>query len=91
MRGHEGMPTWVTTHVVVDDLDATLAKVKDPGGTPLLQPTPIPGAGAFALFQDPEATPSASFVPRHSRHGSTNRRTDAGVPAEGSSSSARWQ
>jgi predicted enzyme related to lactoylglutathione lyase len=38
----------------VDDLDATLAKVKDLGGVPLLPPTSIPGVGAFALFQDPE-------------------------------------
>jgi predicted enzyme related to lactoylglutathione lyase len=54
MRCREGMPTYVTIYVAVDDLDATLAKVTELGGTSLLPPTPIPGVGAFALFQDPE-------------------------------------
>ena len=54
MRCREGMPAYVTIYVAVDDLDATLAKVKDLGGVPLVPPTPIPGVGAFALFQDPE-------------------------------------
>lgn len=54
MRCQEGMPTYVTIYVAVDDLNATLAKVKDLGGKPLVPPTPIPGVGAFALFQDPE-------------------------------------
>ncbi len=54
MRCHGGVPPYVTSYVAVDDLDATLAKVKDLGGTPLVPPTPIPGVGAFALFQDPE-------------------------------------
>lgn len=54
MRCHDGMPPYVTIYVAVDDLDATLAKVKDLGGTPLVPPTPIPDVGAFALFQDPE-------------------------------------
>lgn len=53
MRCREGMPAYVTIYVAVDDLDAALATVKDLGGTPLLPPTPIPGVGAFALFQDP--------------------------------------
>ena len=53
MRCHD-MPAYVTIYIAVDDLDATLIKVKDLGGTPLLPPTPIPGVGAFALFQDPE-------------------------------------
>jgi predicted enzyme related to lactoylglutathione lyase len=54
MRCPDGMPAYVTIYAAVDDLDATLAKVKDLGGTQLLPPTPIPGVGAFALFQDPE-------------------------------------
>jgi uncharacterized protein len=48
------MPAYVTVSVAVDDRDATLTTVKDLGGTPLLPPTPIPGVGAFAPFQDPE-------------------------------------
>jgi catechol 2,3-dioxygenase-like lactoylglutathione lyase family enzyme len=59
MPGHSAgfehhMPPYVTVYVSVDDLDETLSKVKDLGGTPLVPPTPIPGVGAFALFQDPE-------------------------------------
>ena len=54
MRCRGEVPPYVTVYVSVDDLDATLARVKDLGGTPLVPPTPIPGVGAFALFQDPE-------------------------------------
>jgi predicted enzyme related to lactoylglutathione lyase len=54
MRCRDDMPAYVTIYIAVDDLDATLAAAKDLGGTPLLPPTPIPGVGAFALFQDPE-------------------------------------
>jgi predicted enzyme related to lactoylglutathione lyase len=54
MRCRDDMPSYVTIYVSVDDLDATLANVKEFGGTALVPPTPIPGVGAFALFQDPE-------------------------------------
>jgi predicted enzyme related to lactoylglutathione lyase len=54
MRTPEGVPAYVTVYVEVDDLDATLAKVKDLGGNPIVPPTDIPGVGAFAMFQDPE-------------------------------------
>jgi predicted enzyme related to lactoylglutathione lyase len=54
MRCRDDMPSYVTIYIAVDDLEATLAKVEELGGKPLLPPTPIPGVGAFALFQDPE-------------------------------------
>lgn len=54
MRCRDGVPPYVTVYVAVEDLDATLARVKDLGGTAIVPPTPIPGVGAFALFQDPE-------------------------------------
>ena len=54
MRCRDGMPAYVTIYIAVEDLDSTLAKVKDLGGTPLVPPTAIPGVGSFALFQDPE-------------------------------------
>jgi predicted enzyme related to lactoylglutathione lyase len=54
MRCRDDMPTYMTIYVAVDDLGATLATVQDLGGTAIVPPTPIPGAGAFALFQDPE-------------------------------------
>jgi uncharacterized protein len=54
MRCRDDMPVYVTIYVDVDDLAATLKQVTELGGTQLLAPTPIPGVGAFALFQDPE-------------------------------------
>lgn len=54
MRCPADMPTYVTVYVAVDDLDAALRRAGDLGGTPTVPPTPIPGVGAFALFQDPE-------------------------------------
>ena len=54
MRSRDGVEGYVTIYVAVDDLDATLATAKDLGGSVVLAPTPIPGVGAFALFQDPE-------------------------------------
>lgn len=49
-----GVPPYVTFYVAVDDLEATLATVKDHGGEVVVGPTPIPGVGAFAMFRDPE-------------------------------------
>ena len=54
MRCRDDMPAYVTIYVAVEDLDSTLARVDELGGKALLPPTPIPGVGAFALFQDPE-------------------------------------
>lgn len=54
MQAPPGVPPYVTFYVAVDDLDATLARVKDLGGGVLVPPTPIPGVGGFAMFQDPE-------------------------------------
>jgi predicted enzyme related to lactoylglutathione lyase len=54
MRCRDDMPAYVTIYVEVDDLSASLAAAERLGGTPLLPPTPIPGVGRFALFNDPE-------------------------------------
>ncbi len=44
----------MTTYVMVDDLDATLAKVVARGGEVARPRTPIgPGGDAYALFRDP--------------------------------------
>jgi predicted enzyme related to lactoylglutathione lyase len=53
MRCRDGMPPYVTIYVAVDDLETALAHAEELGGKPALPPTPIPGVGAFALFQDP--------------------------------------
>jgi predicted enzyme related to lactoylglutathione lyase len=54
MRCRRDVPPYVTVYVAVEDLEATLEQVRALGGAPLVAPTPIPGVGAFALFQDPE-------------------------------------
>jgi predicted enzyme related to lactoylglutathione lyase len=66
MRCRDGMPSYVTIYVAVDDLDDTLAKVKDLGGIPLVPPTPIRGVGAFALFQDPAGNTIGILQPTRS-------------------------
>ncbi|MBU0638329.1 MAG: VOC family protein [Planctomycetes bacterium] len=38
----------------VDDIPATLEKVKDAGGTVVVEETEIPGVGWFAIATDPE-------------------------------------
>ena len=48
------MPAYVTFYVAVEDLVATLERVQGLGGTTVVPPTPIPGVGAFAMFEDPE-------------------------------------
>ncbi len=52
MRTHGDMPTYVTVYVSVDDLAASLEHAVKLGGKALVQPTPIPGTGSFALFTD---------------------------------------
>jgi hypothetical protein len=48
------VPPYLTFYVQVDDLQAYLDKVTRLGGTTVAPPMPIPGVGAFALFNDPE-------------------------------------
>lgn len=54
MQIRENMPPYVTVYVAVDDLSATLTRIKELGGAEAVRPTPIPGVGEFALFRDPE-------------------------------------
>lgn len=48
------MPAYVTFYIEVDDLQAYLDRAKSLGGKPVVSPTPIPGMGSFAMFNDPE-------------------------------------
>jgi len=54
MQTKEGMPSWVTFYVHVDDLQAYLDRAARLGGKMVVPPTPIPDVGAFAMFADPE-------------------------------------
>jgi uncharacterized protein len=52
----EGMsptPAW-NTYVWVDSADETTANAKDAGGTALIEPFDVPGAGRMAVLTDPE-------------------------------------
>jgi predicted enzyme related to lactoylglutathione lyase len=51
--GHEPH-NYVTFYVQVDDLKASLDKAGTLGGKTLVQPTEVPGMGAFAWLADPE-------------------------------------
>ncbi len=48
----EGPPAW-TTYLATDDVDATLAKVAEAGGTLLAGPHTIEPSGRFAVLADP--------------------------------------
>ena len=50
--------TGVKIYVRVDDLDVTLARAAELGGTPVLDPTDLPGDfGRIAMFTDPDGNP----------------------------------
>lgn len=54
MQTHDGMPSYVTFYVQVDDLQATLDKASTLGAKTCVPPTPIPDTGSFAMFTDPD-------------------------------------
>lgn len=49
----EGQPQVWGTHVAVEDVDATLAKVTAAGGTVMFEPMDVMGLGKMAVFSDP--------------------------------------
>lgn len=51
--GHEPH-NYVTIYAQVDDLEATLKRIDELGGTRIVPPTEVPGMGHFAWFADPE-------------------------------------
>jgi uncharacterized protein len=51
----EGGSGHVTFYVEVEDVQASLDKAKELGGSPIFGPTEVPGGGpTIALFNDPE-------------------------------------
>ena len=44
----------VNVYFQVDDVDATLERVTERGGSVVVPKTPIPNVGHFAMFTDPE-------------------------------------
>jgi uncharacterized protein len=79
----EGMDTaaW-NTYIWVEDADATAAKVRDAGGTVLMEPDDVPGAGRMAILADPGGAAFRVWQPKEHRgsgivneHGSVNFNT----------------
>jgi uncharacterized protein len=56
-----GAPNHWLGHVASDDLDGTIARVRDLGGQVLNGPVPVPGMGRFAILRDPQGVVFASF------------------------------
>jgi len=48
-----GAPTAWMPYVATDDLEASVAKVFDLGGKVIMDATPVPGHGVFAVISDP--------------------------------------
>jgi uncharacterized protein len=55
-------PQWIS-YVLVDDVDATAAKVKELGGRIYVPPTDMAGVGRFAVFADPQGASISLFKP----------------------------
>lgn len=55
-------PHWLV-YTKVEDVDATLEKVKELGGKIFVEKTPITGMGAFGIFKDPTGGVMAIWEP----------------------------
>ena len=62
---HGAPPHW-TSHVVVADVDHTLARVKSHGGRVLIEPKDVPTVGRYALIADPHGASINVFKPLQS-------------------------
>ena len=49
----EGPPLWIS-YIQVDDLEASLERVKSLGGKEMMGITPVEGRGRFAFAEDPQ-------------------------------------
>jgi predicted enzyme related to lactoylglutathione lyase len=54
MQIREGMPPYLTFYVEVPELEASLLRAIELGGSELVPPTEIPKVGRFAMFVDPD-------------------------------------
>ncbi|HEX4307834.1 MAG TPA: VOC family protein [Solirubrobacterales bacterium] len=59
----DGQPCEWNTYVSVDDADATLAKVRDAGGTVVVEPMDVMGMGKMAIFNDPTGATCGLWEP----------------------------
>ena len=63
----EGQPTAWSTYVYVDDLDATVARVAENGGTMLVQPMDVMDVGRMAVMMDPQGAVVSAWQPKAHR------------------------
>jgi uncharacterized protein len=63
--GGEIAPHW-GIYITVDDVDATVRKAKELGGTVIMPPTDIPKVGRFSVIQDPQGVVFSviTYLPR---------------------------
>lgn len=59
----EGQPSAWTTYVSVAGADATIAKVKQSGGTVFVEPMDVLDVGRMAVFADPTGAAAAPATP----------------------------
>jgi len=59
----EGQPCEWNTYVSVEDADATLAKVRDAGGTVVVESMDVMGMGKMAIFTDPTGATCGVWEP----------------------------
>lgn len=52
-KGNEGMPSYITMYIEVDDIDGCLEAIGAAGGATVVPRTVIPDMVTFALFTDP--------------------------------------
>lgn len=52
-QGMEEMPAYSAIYVQVDDIDATLKKIEESGGSTVVPRTVIPDTVVFGMFHDP--------------------------------------
>ena len=62
----EGVPALWNTYVTVDDVEATAEKVKDAGGTVMMEPFDVFDAGRMAVFADPSGAVFMAWKPNQS-------------------------
>jgi predicted enzyme related to lactoylglutathione lyase len=59
----DGQPCEWNTYVSVEDADATMAKVRDAGGTVVVEPMDVMGMGKMAIFIDPTGAACGVWEP----------------------------
>ncbi|MDD7967943.1 VOC family protein [Actinomycetospora lemnae] len=57
MQAPDGVRPWVTVYVQVDDLEKSLERAEELGGSRIMGPAPIGDMGEVAMFADPDGNP----------------------------------